>query len=171
MGHIRRNRNLEIFMRIQEMSALQVVIAGGTTNPADEALKGDLKSSGCMISHRYIDNISELYKMADLYVFPVKDNGDKLPLYYNQVGAIDLPLSVMEAMACNLPVITFPFGALSRLFRSGDGLFFCDTEEEIIHLVQHLSYKYEIATRDKVLPYDWSKVIKRLEKIYQEIVL
>jgi len=171
VGHIKGNRDLEIFKKVQKLPGIQVVIVGGTTDEADEKLKKELAKTGIKVFHRYFEDISRVYKMSDLYVFPVKDSGYKLPISYNQVGAIDLPLSVMEAMACNLLVITTPFGALSRLFRSGEGLFYCDTEEEIIHLIQHLSYKDEIATRDKVLPYDWRKMVKRLEKIYQEIVL
>ena len=171
VGHIKANRNLEIFKKIQKLPNIQVIIIGGTTEKADENIKKDLEKSGVKVFHKYFEDISQFYKMSDLYIFPVKDSGNKLPISYNQVGAIDLPLSVMEAMACNLPVITTPFGALSRLFKSGDGLFFCETEEEIIYVIQQLSYKGEIATRDKVLPHDWRKVIKRLEKIYQEIVL
>ena len=115
--------------------------------------------------------MSRFYKMADLYIFPLKNTGDKLPESYDQMGAIDIPLSVLEAMGCNLPVITTSFGGLPRFFKPGDGLYFCDTEEEIIPTIQQFSGKEEIATRDKILPFHWGKVIKRLEKIYQEIVL
>jgi len=170
VGHIKANRNLETFKEIQKLDRIQVVIVGGTTEKTDENIKKDLEKSGIKIYHKYFDDISKIYRMSDIYVFPVKDTENKLPLTYNQVGAIDLPLSIMEAMASNLPVITTPFGALPRLFKPGDGLYFYANEEEIIPIIQQLSYKNERSTRDKVLLYDWKRVIKRLEKIYQEII-
>jgi len=170
VGHIKANRNLETFKEIQNLDGVQVAIVGGTTEKTDENIKKDLEKSGIKIFHKYFEDISKVYKLSDLYIFPVRDTVDKIPLTYNQIGAIDLPLSVMEAMASNLPVITTPFGALPRLFKPGNGLYFYDNEEEIIPIIKHLSYKNEVSTRDKVLLYDWKRVIKRLEKIYQKII-
>ena len=170
VGHIRRNRNLEVFKQIQEIPGLQVVIVGGTTNPADEALKGELISAGCLVFHRYINDISELYKTADLYVFPTKYRHDRLPQSYDEIGAVDMPLSVLEAMACNLPVVTTRFGALQRLFKPGGGLHYAEDEDDIIGQVKSLSFKNVYNTREKVLPYDWERVITRIDLEYQDIL-
>ena len=124
VGHIRSNRNLEVFKQLQKIPGLQVVIVGGTTNPVDEELENRLKFAGCKVFHRYIKDISNLYKMADLYIFPTKYRHDFYPQSYNETGAIDFPLSVLEAMACNLFVITTRFGALPRVFVEGKGLSF-----------------------------------------------
>ena len=134
VGHIRKNRNLYIFKEIQKIPGVRVVIVGGTTNPADDDLKNDLISAGCTVYHQYFDDISKFYKMADLYVFPVAYDHNKLPESYNEIGAIDTPLSVLEAMACNLPVITTPFGALPRIFSEKEGLYFCSNEEKVVEL-------------------------------------
>jgi len=170
VGQIKANRQLEIFKEIQKIDHFQVVIVGGTTETADEVLKKDLQKSGIKVFHKYYEDISKFYKMADLYVFPVEDTRDKLPDSYNQVGAIDLPLSVLEAMACNLPVIATPFGVLTRIFQPGDGLIFSRTDDEILDAVKTSLNGVLSDTRNKVLPYDWNRFIEQLEEIYKDII-
>lgn len=170
VGHIKANRKLEVFKRIQRIDNIQVVIVGGTAQKSDDALKRVLQRSGIRICHEYYEDISKIYKMADLYVFPISDTGGTLPDTYNQVGAIDLPLSVLEAMACNLPVITTRFGALQRLFESGDGLQYAEDEAEIIAKVKNFSFKNVCETRPKVLPYDWDRIVARIEMEYRDLI-
>ncbi len=170
IGHIKLNRNLEIFRGIQKIGDVQVVVVGGTTERADETLIRDFQNSGIIVFHQFFKDISPFYKMADFYVFPLKDTGNKFPTSYNQIGAIDLPLSVLEAMACNLPVISRPFGALPRIFQSGDGLLFCHTDADILNAVKEVSSGLISNTRQKVLPYNWDGLVEQVEKIYQDII-
>ena len=170
VGHIKANRKLEVFKEIQRIDTVQVVIVGGTAQKSDDALKRDLQESGIKICHEYYEDISKIYKMADLYVFPIRDTDGTLPDTYNQVGAIDLPLSVLEAMACNLPVITTRFGALQRLFEPGDGLYYVEDEDDIIAKVKNFSFKNVCETRQKVLPYDWDRILARIEMEYQDLI-
>ena len=167
VGHIKANRSLEIFREIQKIDDVQVVIVGGTTERADEALKKDLQKSGIKIYQEFFEDVSQFYKMSDLYVFPLKNVYHELPKSYNQVGAVDIPLSILEAMGCNLPVITRPFGALARIFQSGDGLLFCRADADILNAVKEASNGLLCNTREMVLPHDWDKLVERLEKIYQ----
>jgi len=173
VGHIRKNRNLDILKEIQETSGLQVVIVGGTTNPADEALKDELKSAGCKVYHRYINDISQVYKMADLYVFPTKYNHKSLPKSYNEIGAIDFPLSVLEAMAVNLPIITTRFGGLPRLFDEKEGFYFCPNEQSIFKQVKNVVDSKGLQfvnTRVQVMPLSLSNIIQRLKNLYKNIL-
>ena len=171
VGHFKANRNLEIFEEIQKIDNLQVVIVGGISENSDESLIQDLKRAGVKCFHKFYEDISRFYKMADLYIFPLKDTGDKLPDSYNQIGAIDMPLSVLEAMACNLPVISTEFGALPRILETGDGLTFCRTTVDILNAVKWAFNGAPVITRQKVLPYQWGRVIERLETIYQSVLL
>lgn len=170
VGHIKTNRKLEVFKRIQGIDNIQVVIVGGATEAADKILLRDLQEAGIKVFHKYYKDISQFYKMSNLYVFPIKDTGNKLPDTYNQVGAIDMPLSVFEAMACNLPVITTRFEALQRLFQPGDGLHYAEYETDIITKVKNFSFKNVCETRQKVLPYDWDRIVARIEMEYQDLI-
>ena len=171
VGHIKANRNLDIFKEIQKIENVRVVIVGSISETADERLKKDLQKAGIKVFNKFYDDISQFYKMADLYIFPLSDDGNELfPVSYNLIGAIDVPLSVLEAMACNLPVVTTRFGALERLFDQGGGLQYAEDEEGIIANVTKFSYENVCRTREKVLPYDWEKIVGHLETEYKQLL-
>lgn len=82
-----------------------------------------------------------------------------------------MPLSVLEAMSCNLPVVTTKFGALPRIFKEGDGLIFVEKKEEFISAVEKIkSAGMSIKTRDNVLQYSWEKIAERMEGVYEELI-
>ncbi len=170
VGHIKPNRKLDLFLDIQKMPGVQVVVVGGTVERSDEELKRKLQAAGVKVIHHYLNDISELYKAADLYVFPIQDMGDALPDAYNRIGSIDLPLSILEAMACNLPVISTPFGALPRLFKPVDGLEFAPTRQAMVARVHAAEWAAPPRTRRLVLPLDWQRIIGDLEDRYRMLV-
>ena len=170
VGHIKPNRKLDFFIDVQKMKGIQVMIAGGTHEKADEKLKQRLMDSGIIIIHEYLEDISVLYKASDLYLFPITDIKSDIPHDYNQIGAIDLPLSILEAMGCNLPVITTRFGAVPRLFERQDGFVFADRKDLILDLVQAMPTDKNAGTRQMVMSLDWHQVIKSLEKKYRMLI-
>jgi glycosyltransferase involved in cell wall biosynthesis len=99
--------------------------------------------------------------MADCYLFPVR----------NDTASIDLPLSVLEAMSCNLPVITTRFGGLDEIFDEGEGLFFLDDDNQLKKNVEIVREGLvDIETRKKVMALSWEKVGRTLDGIYERIV-
>ncbi len=170
VGHIKPNRKLDIFIDIQKIDNVQVVIAGGTHEKADNRLKQHLIDNGIIVVHEYLEDISVLYKAADLYLFPIQDKKSGMPEDYNQIGAIDLPLSILEAMGCNLPVITARFGALPRLFEQQDGFIFASKKSLILNLVRAIPTNGDPGTRNMVVPLDWNQVIDGLERRYRQLI-
>lgn len=159
VGHIIKVRNLQIFNKIQE-GENQVIIIGSSHRKMDYKLYESLKKSGCIVWKGYFENIEEFFALSDCYVFPT------LKGY-----SISMPLSVLEAMACNLPVITTKFEGLTTFFNEGEGLIFAEREEEIRKSIDNIKKgSAGIKTRDKVLLYSWENIGKKLVRIYEELV-
>ncbi|MBO1224087.1 MAG: glycosyltransferase family 4 protein [Candidatus Scalindua sediminis] len=161
VGHIRKSRNLGCFLNIQNIDCIQVVIVGSTTTKKDYDLFRLLKSQGIIIIDYYISGIQEIYQLSDIYVFPVKE----------ETAAIDMPLSVLEAMACNLPVITTRFGGLIDNFSEDKNFRYVDTNENITELVKINDFK-KVTNRSKVKHLTWNffadKIVQSCEGLLQE---
>lgn len=147
-GHVRKSRNLDLFLRHREWGAdIQPVIKAGR---ADAAWTRRLRSAGVIVIEEYIEAVHELYQAADGYLFPVSE----------PTGAVEFPLSVIEACACNLPVLTTRFGSLPAMIGEGDGLRYFGREEEIAPSLAALRGE-EAATAAKVAGFGWNAVLER----------
>lgn len=161
VGPIRKNRGLEILTKVPMEEGNQVLVVGSTSMPMDRVVYKMLTNAGCLVWRQYFKEIEEIYQLADVYVFPVLDMD----------GSIQLPLSVMEAMACNLPVISTKFGALPRIFKQGNGLIFVDRIDEIPAKINQIKSGYfEVKTREKVMPYSWEGVSRILNEYFYEVL-
>lgn len=155
VGHINRNRNVHVFNLVQS-SETQVVLVGRKSVTQDQALLQELKSGGVTILTDYIGKIEELYQLSDCYVFPV----------LSRDAAIDIPLSVLEAMACNLPVVSTRYGGLTSIFQEGNGFFYLNHPEELPEKVEAAKHADCVRTRSLVEPFSWHKVAEdMLEKV------
>jgi glycosyltransferase involved in cell wall biosynthesis len=126
VGHIKENRGIRCLIEIHKSSQdVQVVLVGSTSTEVDQRLKEHFETHGVIILNQYISSIQEIYQLADLYVFPVQD----------RENAIDLPLSILEAMACGVPVLTTKFGGLKNYFHEDAGLRYFDNIQELLGLV------------------------------------
>mgnify|MGYP002713075420 CR=1 FL=1 len=105
MGHLNEGRNLRSLIPVQG-NGFQVVIVSSTSTPSDalgkQSLKADLEDCGIIVIDRYIEAIQELYQLSDMYLFPVVDKN----------SSIGLPLSILEARACGIPVISTDYGSV-----------------------------------------------------------
>lgn len=161
VGHITKRRNVLILNELQREGRVQILLVGNLSIPLDQEVYESLIKCGSVVLEVYFRNIEEIYALSDCYIFPVT----------NPTGCIEMPLSVMEAMSCNLPVITTRFGALPRVFKEGDGLLYVEKKGEFKELLNVLiNGGSNIRNREKVLPYCWERIANKLEQIYEEIL-
>ncbi|MDI3488525.1 MAG: hypothetical protein PWR26_1242 [Methanosarcinales archaeon] len=160
VGHIINERNLQVFRDVRRED-IQVVVVASTHKPFDEAVFRLLKELGCKVIAEYLPKVEEVYQLSDCYVFPAMEN-----------NSIFMPLSVLEAMACNLPVITTRFEGLTTFFGEGNGLFFVDSrgQDDILSLIDEISDGVKVSNRERVLPYSWENISIELTKIYTEVL-
>lgn len=159
IGSVKDGRNVQLLEKLQRKNN-QVLIVGSTSSGIDQKLQKRLEESGCLVWTKFFKKIEEVFAMADCYIFPVM----------NRAYCIEMPLTVLEAMACNLPVISTKFGALPRVFEEGDGLFFAEKEKEFYSVLEGINNGIKIKTRAKVLLYSWENIGKKMEEIYCKII-
>jgi glycosyltransferase involved in cell wall biosynthesis len=114
MGHINEERNLKPLIPLQN-AGYQVVIVESSSTPRDSigpmSLRKELLKTGIIILNGYIEHIEEIYQLSDIYVFPV----------VVKTGSIGMPLSILEARSCGIPVITTEFGSIKHFLDSDFG--------------------------------------------------
>lgn len=161
VGPIKRGRNVQILGKIQN-DYNQILLVASLSTGIEKDVVDELKKNGCLILMEYIDKIEEIYALSDCYLFPTPPK--------NKSNSIEMPLSVLEAMSCNLPVIATKFGALPRSFKEGDGLFFIENEKQLSGALSQICKGIDIKTRDKVYKYSWKNIILKLTGIYERIL-
>jgi glycosyltransferase involved in cell wall biosynthesis len=157
VGHIQPLRNLEWLVKLkQSINNIEVLIVGSSSMGVNQYVHKQILNASIKVIQTYIESIEEIYQLADVYVFPVKD----------EKAAIGVPLSVLEAMACNLPVVSTPFGGLPFMFTEKNGFFYAADIEKFIYKVKNalkLS-SLDVQTRKLVSPYTWESVAETIIK-------
>lgn len=153
-GHLNEGRNLKSLISLQG-NGNQVLIVGSTSTPSDAvgpaSLKDELEKSGIKVIGGHIENIEEIYQLSDLYIFPViKPN-----------SSIGLPLSILEARGCGIPVMTTDYGS-TRYFLGDDSgsIFYCAPEEFIVDVNRIKSDKKDYL----------STAVKELNEKFNDII-
>jgi glycosyltransferase involved in cell wall biosynthesis len=152
VGHLKTSRNLERLIPIARRPNTTVVtLVSREREASSESLRARLESAGVMVLDGYRPNVEEIYRAADCYVFPVD----------RAAGAVAMPLSVLEAMASDLPVVTTSYGALPTHFSGTDGVRFADTDEAIQAAVDD-QLRLRPSTRALVEGLTWEAAIDQL---------
>lgn len=121
VGHLSEKRNLRALAKLASIPNAHVVVIGSTSTPEDTALRRDLEAAGVRVIREFVP-VDEFYRLADAYVFPTIDSE----------GCVEIPLSVLEALASGLPVLARPFGGLRDVLAAGDDVRYFDTDEELL---------------------------------------
>jgi len=126
VGHLKGERNFSQFLALQGEGRYHTLVVGSTSTEQEEALKDTLRRAGASVIDTYVAHIEDIYRLSDVYLFLVEE----------ETAAIELPLSVLEAMGCNIPVVCTPFGGLPDFFTAGHGLFYWDGQSALGALIQ-----------------------------------
>lgn len=153
VGHMKYGRNVDKLLNIDEK--YHAVLAVSTTTAAfkDADLEEKLrKKNNITIIDQYIPRIEELYQLADVYLFPV--TADR--------SCIDVPLSAFEAAACNVPVLTTPYGELREMIGK-DGFYPIDSFEPAqLNAAIARAIENRADVRGNVPEYDWNSAVDEI---------
>lgn len=155
VGHLKSGRNVDKLTYIGD--EYQVVLVVSSVTEKDIILQRQLKErNNVTIISSYLKNIQEVYQMADVYLFPVQ----------KEENCIDIPLSVLEAAACNLPVVTTEYGEL-KAFKGCKGFLFIDnlSRDSLNRAIDVMISKDLTESREAVREYDWKQAIETLQAI------
>ena len=172
VGHITPWRGLEIFRELAKDPRYHVLLVASTSWVAPYAsVLESLQAAGCSVITDFVESTEEIYQLADCYLFPGSESGKtNLPLIFprkRHVPSIEVPLSVLEAMACNLPTITSRFGGLPDLFQEGNGYYFINRDAEASEQLQEIVETMdEVKTRQMVSNYSWNHISNQVMEIY-----
>ena len=153
VGHIKASRNLELLIDINnKFKDCQSVIVGSTATQQEKEVHSKCTAANVIVINQTINAIEELYQLADIYCFPVKQDN----------GAMETPLSVLEAMSTNLPVITTHFGQLTELFKEDDYFRFIDSIDDITPEMIATLISDNCQNRDKVKEFTWQATTRKI---------
>jgi glycosyltransferase involved in cell wall biosynthesis len=156
VGHLKRDRNVTSLLELQDDDC-QVVVVASEYLEYSSTIAAELRDAGCTLIVGYRDDLDAIYGLADCYAFPVESG-----------NTLDMPLSVLEAMSCNLPVVTLEHPGLTALFAPGDGLWVEPTLPRLLKTIRTVrATDPEVETRQKVRDYSWDAVATRALESYQ----
>lgn len=146
VGHLKHNRGLDVLVTAKRhlKERVEIVVQGGPAMLPDPGVVEELEAAGVRVRREFEPNLHRLYRAADLYVFPVQEHS---------AGAIELPLGVLEAVACGTPVLSTDFGVLKRALGSVPGVTF-SKQADLVQALQTLLDTDGLNVRPDGLPYE-----------------
>lgn len=145
VGHLHNGRNVEVLNGIREGKQVLLVISSVTEQ--DQNLWYKLEKNNVRIIDEYIPEIQEIYQLSDAYIFPVME----------EENSIDVPLSVLEAAACNIPIVATRYGELNEFINEKGFIFLDDCNlNNIDNAVNKVLQIPNVENCNVVKEYDWN---------------
>ena len=147
-GHLTPGRNADLLAKLAKLEGVgRGVMLAGRSAGRDPWIKRRLEEQGVIVIDTYVERVEELYQAVDCYLFPVREED----------AAMEFPLSVLEAMACDLPVVAYPYGGLPLALEPRDGLVFAEHDDALLEAVR--ASKHILSnTRAQAQSFDWARV-------------
>ena len=165
VGELNKNKNHRIVVQavseISDSNIHCVIVGQGKLNDYLNRLAADLNVSDRVHFIGYRNDMAELYKMSDLFCFPSVREG--------------LPVALMEAMACGLPVVCSKIRGNTDLIEDGAGGYLVGSNdlsaltEAIVKIYKDPSAAVKMGQKnlEAVRGYDLDTVIELMKKIYE----
>lgn len=152
VGHLKAGRNVRKLLLLSK--EYHVILVCSPRSEQDPQLRNLLEAQvNITVMDRFLDSVEELYQLSDVYFFPVQEQGN----------CIDAPLSVLEAAACNIPVVTTDFGELSALRKETGFLYLSDLSCDTLNdAVETMSRMLSCDNRSAAAGYDWELAADQL---------
>ena len=160
VGHLKQDRNLRVLLGVQEDPDFQVVVVGSTTTKQSADEIRPLLNAGCLVVQDYVPLIEEYYQAADCYIFPTVDPR----------AAIQIPLSILEALAVGIPVFSTNFGGLEdTVGNCGGAIHYVENGQlgDLGRIVKRALDKH-IHMPQELEGFDWNRVALALVDLYEE---
>jgi len=152
VGHLTASRGTADLAAITDISYPLFVVSRADVQI--EAAMNGLRNSGVHVVPGYVKDIQEYYQLADAYLFPATPS-------QTAPGSIDFPLSVLEALSCNLPVVATRFGALPETWPARPGVSYYQTLEELRDALGRLRH-WQGETRGLVEGFSGTKTAQKI---------
>ena len=152
-GHLKMGRNISQLLKINEQFHVVMVASTLMADEQDEELRAKLEEKpNLTLIDWYLPHIEEIYQLADVYFFPVQSAGH----------CVDVPLSVLEAAACQLPVVCTPYGELKEIIDKPGFFEITSFDENEINKRLLEAVQSGDNGRNAVLQYDWENGVQVL---------
>lgn len=159
VGPLKTSRNLGMLAEVQKKLDVRVIIAGSLTEQAEAGVVEYLRSAGCIVWLEYFPQVEHLFQLADCYAFPVVD----------EMGCVQVPLAVVEAAACNIPIVTTRFGGIDLFMPEGNGLYYVVDQSEMEQAIRACMRIDGVETRKMVEGFSWKAISNQVLEAYKGV--
>ena len=165
VGHLNTGRNLSVLKQFKSSKTVYPVVIGSSTVSANNDLVNSLERSGVKIIKGYIPEIEKFYMAADCYIFPTIDAN----------FAIQIPLSVLEALACNVPVISTPYEALPNYVTENPPFInyydsFDRLEDNLKNICSAFNYNDDSQVSEVLSKFGWATIASEIHSFYKRLL-
>ena len=158
----------DIFCDVVEKLAKEYDIFVLLTGPARGYVKERLEKAKIPYKHDYLDNPNEVakyFQATDLYMVTSREEGG--------------PKSILESMACGVPLISTKVGMAPDMIKDGDNGFLVDIEDidtiynKACNIINNDELKNKLILNElkTIKNYDWSNIANQYyKKLYKELL-